>query len=49
VDVVFHPRKSVLDLPFAQVATEVARGLQLAVERAREAEEAAPASNAERQ
>ena len=31
VDVVFHPRKSVLELPFEQVASEVARGLQLAV------------------
>jgi ribonuclease P protein component len=38
VDVVFHPRKSVLELPFAQVASEVARGLILAVERAREAQ-----------
>lgn len=43
VDVVFHPRKSVLELPFAQVAGEVARGLQLAVQRARAAE---PAENA---
>jgi ribonuclease P protein component len=45
VDVVFHPRKSVLELPFAQVASEVARGLQLAVQRAREAQ---PAAKAER-
>jgi ribonuclease P protein component len=48
VDVVFHPRKSVLDLPFAQVAAEVTRGLRLAVQRAREAKEAAPALNVER-
>ncbi len=40
VDVVFHPRKSVMDLPFAEVAREVARGLQLAVQRAREAKPA---------
>ena len=38
VDVVIHPRKSVLELPFAQVASEVARGLQLALQRAREAQ-----------
>ena len=38
IDVVFNPRKSVLNLPFADVAQEVARGLQLAVERAREAQ-----------
>ena len=38
VDVVFHPRKSVLGLPYAEVASEVARGLQLAVQRAREAQ-----------
>ena len=35
VDVVFHPRKSVAELPFAQVVEEVARGLQLALQRAR--------------
>jgi ribonuclease P protein component len=35
VDIVFHPRKSVLDLPFAQVRSEVERGLRLALERAR--------------
>src|SRR5271169_6467356 len=28
VDVVFHPRKSVLEMPFPEVAREVARGLQ---------------------
>ncbi len=48
VDVVFHPRKSVLQLPFAQVTSEVARGLQLAVERAREAQPGQPATKAER-
>jgi ribonuclease P protein component len=40
VDVVFHPRKSVLKLPFPEVTREVARGLQLAVQRAREAKPA---------
>ena len=35
VDVVFHPRKSVLDMPFAQLRAEVDRGLKLALERAR--------------
>jgi len=49
VDVVFRPRKSVLELPFAQVASEVARGLQLAVQRAREAQPAEPAENAAQQ
>jgi ribonuclease P protein component len=39
VDVIFNPRKSVLNLPFADVAQEVARGLQLAVQRAIEAQE----------
>jgi ribonuclease P protein component len=38
VDVVIHPRKSVLEMPFADVASEVARGLQLALQRAREAQ-----------
>ena len=38
VDVIFHPRKSVLELTFAQVASEVARGMQLAIQRAREAQ-----------
>jgi ribonuclease P protein component len=38
VDVVFHPRKSVLKLPYSQVASEVARGLQLALRRARESQ-----------
>ncbi len=38
VDMVFNPRKSVLDLPFAELAGEVARGLRLASQRARVAE-----------
>ena len=38
VDIVFHPRKSVLDLPFAELLSEVARGLRLAAERARMAD-----------
>ena len=38
VDVVIHPRKSVLGMPFADVASEVARGLQLALQRARESQ-----------
>lgn len=37
VDVVFNPRKSVLQLPFVQLASEVERGLKLALQRAREA------------
>ena len=37
VDVVFNPRKSVLQLPFAQLLAEVERGLKLAMQRAREA------------
>jgi len=36
VDVVFNPRKSVLELPFADLKQEVSRGLQLALQRARE-------------
>jgi ribonuclease P protein component len=48
VDVVFHPRKSVLGLPYAEVASEVARGLQLAVQRAREAQPEQPATKAVR-
>lgn len=43
VDVVFNPRKSVLSLTFIQVNDEVARGLKMAVERAREAPTSAPA------
>ena len=37
VDVVINPRKSVLQLPFTQLAAEVQRGLKLAMQRAREA------------
>ena len=37
VDVVFNPRKSVLQLPFGELRTEVGRGLKLAMQRAREA------------
>ena len=48
VDVVFHPRKAVLELPFDRIVTEVARGLQLAVARAREAQQDQPVSKAER-
>lgn len=48
VDVVFHPRKSVLGMPYAEVASEVARGLQLAVQRAREAQPGQTATKAER-
>ena len=35
VDVVFNPRKTVLRLPFAELADEVARALRLAADRAR--------------
>jgi ribonuclease P protein component len=42
IDVIFHPRKAVLDLPFEDVAQEVARGLQLALERARPAGDRKP-------
>ena len=38
VDVVFNPRKSLLTLPWAEVVSEVTRGLKLAVQRARPAE-----------
>jgi len=37
IDVVFNPRKSVLQLPFSELRAEVERGLKLAVQRAREA------------
>jgi ribonuclease P protein component len=37
VDVVFNPRKSVLQLPFGELCAEVERGLKLAMQRAREA------------
>jgi ribonuclease P protein component len=36
VDVIFHPRKSVIEMAFVDVAREVGRGLQLAIQRARE-------------
>ena len=36
VDVVIHPRKSVQQMPFADVVSEVARGLQSALQHARE-------------
>ncbi len=39
VDVVFNPRKSVLTLPFSELAEEVARALRLAAQRARTAEQ----------
>lgn len=48
VDVVFHPRKSVLELPFAHIASEVERGLQLAIQRAREAQPGQSSTKAER-
>jgi len=35
IDVVFNPRKSVLAMPFAELLSEVARGLKLAEQRAR--------------
>ena len=38
VDIVFHPRKSVLTLPFSDLLGEVTRGLRLAEQRARVAE-----------
>jgi len=39
VDVVFNPRKGVLDLGFAELVNEVSRGLRLAMQRARVAEQ----------
>src|ERR1700743_684997 len=38
VDIVFNPRKSVLTVPFAELTSEVTRGLRLAAQRARVAE-----------
>jgi ribonuclease P protein component len=38
IDVVFNPRKSVLEMPFAELIGEVARGLRLAEQRARRME-----------
>ncbi|MFZ0704130.1 MAG: ribonuclease P protein component [Candidatus Korobacteraceae bacterium] len=37
IDVVFNPRKSVLQLSFGELRAEVERGLKLAMQRAREA------------
>jgi ribonuclease P protein component len=37
IDVVFNPRKSVLQLPFGDLCVEVERGLKLAIQRARQA------------
>jgi len=37
VDIVFNPRKSVLQLPFGELRAEVERALKLAMQRAREA------------
>ena len=42
VDVVFNPRKSVLQMEFSELAAEVQRGLKLAVQRAREAKAQEP-------
>ena len=39
VDVVFNPRKAVLNLSFTDLVDEVSRGLQMAVQRARTAEQ----------
>jgi ribonuclease P protein component len=39
IDIVFNPRKSVLTLPFTALVNEVTRGLRLAGQRARSAEE----------
>lgn len=38
IDVVFHPRKSVGNVPFAELVSEVARALRLASQRARTGE-----------
>ena len=48
IDVVFNPRRSVLELPFAELAQEVARGIQLAIERAREAQQGVPEKQVKR-
>ena len=42
VDVVFHPRKSILQLPFGELRAEVERGLKLALQRARKAKPEQP-------
>ena len=49
VDVIFHPRKSVVDMTLAEVAREVGRGLQLAVQRAREPQAEEPGQAAKPQ
>ena len=49
VDVVFHPRKSVLQMPFADLVNEVARGLQLALQRARVAQPEPRSTRAEQE
>jgi ribonuclease P protein component len=38
IDVVFHPRKSVANVPFAKLLSEVTRALRLAAQRARTGE-----------
>ena len=38
IDIVFNPRKSVMTMPFAELAAEVVRGLKLAEQRARSAD-----------
>ena len=38
IDIVFNPRKSVMTMPFAELAAEVVRGLRLAGQRARSAD-----------
>lgn len=38
IDIVFNPRKSVLELPFSDLQSEVQRGLGVAAQRARQAE-----------
>jgi len=38
IDIVFNPRKSVMTMPFTELAAEVVRGLKLAEQRARLAE-----------
>jgi ribonuclease P protein component len=48
IDIVFNPRKSVLTMPFAQIADEVAQGLQLALQRAREPQQEQPQKVMER-
>jgi ribonuclease P protein component len=39
IDVVFNPRKSVSNLPFAELVNEVTRALRLAAQRARTGEQ----------